>query len=88
MVHAPLPAQFPQIFIKSDGKTGGVAGAKRCGLFYQGPDHVPIKNVRLELHQEFVLNHPAVGTQRLQLLAGIKFHGFEYFAALRSKRGC
>src|SRR5437870_4915758 len=46
--------------------------------------NVPIKNVRLELHQEFVLNHAAVGTQRLQLLAGIKFHGFEYFAGLVS----
>src|SRR5215475_1501048 len=85
MVDSPLFTQFPEILVKTNRKSGGIAGAERSSFFDQGPNDVAVEDVRLKLHEQLVFNHTAVSAQRIQFLSGVQFHGFEYFARLISR---
>ena len=60
--------------------------AQRRRLLHRGPHHRPIQNVGLELHQQIVDDHAAIGAQHVQRDAGVLLHRLHDFAGLKRRR--
>src|ERR1700730_6551114 len=73
-VDLPVAPQLVQARPEADGQAGRVRGAECCGLADRGTHHGRAEDVRLQLHQEIILDHAAVDLERLDVDAGIGLH--------------
>ncbi len=83
---ATVGLQFIKPAVKTRGKAGGVGCTKRGGLAHGRTEYLALEDVCLELHEEVVSGHAAVGAQLPQSGASVLFHGNEDIACLES--GC
>src|SRR5829696_738909 len=70
-VHLPVLAHLVQRGPVPGGQPGQIGRAQRGRLLDLGPDHRDPEDVGLELHEEVVLDRPAVDPQVLQALARV-----------------
>ena len=70
---------------KTATKTGGKRGAQPRQLRGLAPQHLPVEDVGLKLHQPVVFARPAIGQQGFKPRAGT-FHGIEHIFHLKSDR--
>ena len=75
-------AQVLEIGVETHGKTGSIRSAESGSFFDDRSQDGNVEDVRLELHEEIVFDHAAVGAERKKVNFGILFHGFENFAGL------
>src|SRR5207302_10517203 len=73
-VHLPVLSQLVEAGPEANRQPGGVRGAQGRGLADRGPYDGGSQDVRLELHQEVVLDHPAVDLEGLDVDARVGLH--------------
>src|SRR6266545_67388 len=82
LVLAPVGPEVVDLLPEPDGQARRVGRAERRGLRHGRPDHRHAEDVGLELHQEVVVDHPAIDLQLLQGDAGVRVHGIHNLAGL------
>src|SRR6266542_3370551 len=82
LVLAPVGPEVVDLLPEPDGQARRVGRAERGGLCHGRPDHRHAEDIGLELHQEVVVDHPAVDLQLLQRDAGVRVHGIHHLAGL------
>ena len=66
LVHGPLRAQVFHVREEADRQARRVCRAQRGGLLHRRAHHRAVQNIGLELHQQLVLHHAAIGAQHAQ----------------------
>src|SRR5215213_3758973 len=82
LVLRPVRPQVLDLRPEPDGEAGRVGRPERRRLRDFRPNHRNTEDVRLELHQQLVVDHPAVNLEGRQLDTRIGVHRVEHFARL------
>ncbi len=82
MIFGPVGDQFIGILQEAGGQASRIRGTQ-CGCFMNHrTNYRLVQNVGLELHQQVVCDHAAIGAQICQLDAGILLHCIQNFTNL------
>ncbi len=85
LLYGPILAEIVEAGVKADRQAGGISDAQRGRFADERAHHGNIQDVCLELHEEIVDDHAAIGAQRKKMNLRILFHGFQNFASLEGR---
>src|SRR5437763_8994223 len=82
VLHGPTAAEVIDIFVKPYGQTRCVRRAESRRLFDRGAHDSAVEDVGLELHEQLVFDHPAIGAKDIYGNAGVLLHGLHHLPRL------